>query len=395
MLINKYGPQSLNECVINQDKAAILLNMCEQRLVPHLLLYGPSGSGRKTLISLLIKELYGSYNCLKTYFKTYDISCSGSKVISVEIEQSLCHIIIEPTGTNFDKYLIQDVIKEFLKVPISFEFGKKSLELKTIIINNLHTLSYYAQASLRSTIETNSYKCRFVMWSDSLTKIMSPIISRCFCMCIQRPNLEELMRHFVIICASERITMNQDDIYKIIKNSEQSIEKMLWFLECYKYGIDPETNYGTLMNMMVNIIFTCKLEYIQYINILGYNITTITVTSISIIEDIVNRLLILNLEDTNKDKIVKIAALVDHNMVLKRREVIQFDNFIIPIMQILNNDKNFKKTNLSKDFIVNFIEKNKVEPELETIDTELEIIDEYADIVDYGGDDIVIDKVIV
>ncbi|ARF10558.1 replication factor C small subunit [Hokovirus HKV1] len=370
MLVNKYIPNSLTDCNINKDIANILLNMCQNSTIPHLLFYGPVGSGKKTLIKLLIKELYGDY-AKKTFSKIYNIPCSGNKIVEVEIEQSICHIIIEPNGNNFDKYLLQDVIKDFLNIPISFEFGKRSKLLKTILIYNANILSHYAQASLRSTIETYSTRCRFIMCSESLSQILSPLISRCFCISVPKLSDEIIVRHAFDICAKERLMIPLNTITYIINKADGNLEKLLWFLECYKYDIDLSDKYDVYIMFVIQIIMTCELKYIKFLNSLTYNITTITMTCVTIIIDITNYLLSLNISNDSKDKIIKIASEADYYLVGKRREIMPFGYFVSHIMYILYKDKTFTRNIMDETDILNFmnkIKKNNPNVDASTID---------------------------
>jgi len=103
MLINKYKPKTIDECTFHYDQRILIKNMCMNNEVPHLIFYGPKGSGKKTLIDVLLRELYKE-NMDKIYYQTYDVTGSGNKIIPMQIRQSNCHMVIEPTNTNFDKY---------------------------------------------------------------------------------------------------------------------------------------------------------------------------------------------------------------------------------------------------------------------------------------------------
>ena len=56
-------------------------------------------------------------------------------------------------------------------------------------------MSYYAQTSLRRTMERYNDKCRFMMWCKSLSKVIEPLQSRCICLRIPSPTDDELFRY--------------------------------------------------------------------------------------------------------------------------------------------------------------------------------------------------------
>ena len=136
----------------------------------------------------------------------YTISGSGNKVKEVIIKQSDFHIMIEPDDKNFDKYLIQDVVKEYAK-RIQINLFKSKKIFKSVIINNLDNFSYYAQTSLRRTLEKYSGTCRFIMWCKSLSKVLEPLKSRCICIRIGSPTYDELFKLALRISAKENLNL--------------------------------------------------------------------------------------------------------------------------------------------------------------------------------------------
>jgi len=326
--------------------------------VPHLIFYGPKGSGKKTLIDVLLRELYKE-NMDKIYYQTYDVTGSGNKIIPMQIRQSNCHMVIEPTNTNFDKYLIQDVVREYLKKPATFVFGKKSTMFKTIIINNVDNLSYYAQTSLRRTIELNSGKCRFIMWTRSLSKVMAPLRSRCFCLCIKYPTEEECFNFLLDITGKERLHLGYDDYKTIMTKSKNNIKTMLWNLELFRNDMTYDTHYDLIIDILYKLLLTCQLKYIKEMELIVYNVVTTIMTSISVMIDLMNKLLNEeNICEESKYAIVKITANVDYNYTRNRREIHHFENFVIRVMNVLFNDKTFKATRIDETYLKKFIKNN-------------------------------------
>ena len=159
------------------------------------LLAGSSGSGKegqakKAMLQNLqtnsLKEGKHQLDCglakimpsnLKKLNVKYMISGYGSNSIEMEIPQSLFHIEIFPTGTGLDKYLVQEVIKEYAaKNLLSFE---RERTFKIVWIHNIDELSYYAQTALRCTMEKYCKTCKFILTGKQLSKIIEPLRSRC------------------------------------------------------------------------------------------------------------------------------------------------------------------------------------------------------------------------
>lgn len=57
--VDKHRPNSLSKLIVHAHVGAQLKGLAEGGELPHLLLYGPTGAGKKTLTLSLLRELYG------------------------------------------------------------------------------------------------------------------------------------------------------------------------------------------------------------------------------------------------------------------------------------------------------------------------------------------------
>ena len=136
--------------------------------LPNLLIHGKEGCGKKSLVKLFLRRVYGKN--LKKLNVKYTITGYGSNNIEVEVSQSLYHIEIFPTGSGLDKYLVQEIIKEYASKNLLLFSGERSF--KVVWIHNIDELSYYAQTALRCTMEKFSKTCKFILTSKQLSKII-------------------------------------------------------------------------------------------------------------------------------------------------------------------------------------------------------------------------------
>lgn len=152
----------------------------------HLIVYGSINSNKESLVNLLLENIYGKNN-IELKDVEYIINGYGNTKTKVNIKQSKYHIVIEPNSNGFDKYLIQEIIQDYAKTELLNILKYKKL-FKVVVINKLDNLSYYAQASLRRTMEKYIERCRIVLICESLAKIISPIRSRCLLIRVPAPN---------------------------------------------------------------------------------------------------------------------------------------------------------------------------------------------------------------
>lgn len=335
MFINKYTPQCVDDSLFHKDKLDLLDKMSKDNSVPHIIFYGPSGSGKKTIIKLFLEMLYGKdvHNINDTIYK---VSGSGNVVTDVIIKQSNYHIEIEPNNNNFDRYLIQDVVKEYAKkMPLNVLSTKKTF--KTVLINNADNLPHYAQTSLRRTMEKLSGTCRFIMWCTSLSSIIGPIRSRCYRFRIPSPLPEEMFEMLLTIAYKEKISMQLHDYNQIIYLADGNIKKALWLLQLKKYNMSCFTSYDKILDDIVKLLLKCDTGEINKVRELIYEITTTNIGGSQIIRDLTAKLVkSSNINNVCKLNVAEISARTEHNLIKCRREIMHIEAFIVGVLCMLH-----------------------------------------------------------
>lgn len=352
LLINKYKPECLDDITINTDKLSLtndiyfhkkiielLKNMSRDDSIPNIMFHGSTGSGKKTIINLFLEMLFDK-SVHNTKEIKYTVSGSNNKQNIEIINQSNYHIVIEPKNTNYDRYIIRDIVKEYAKQH-SLNVFKTKRAFRIILINNVDNLSYYAQVSLRRTMERYHENCRFIMCCNSLSKVITPLRSRCICLRIPCPTDNELLYYLLDISIKENMNnVSFDKLIKIIKNSKGDITKALFELEYLKYGYEFETNYKKYIIDIINNLFEFKLNKMYVIRELVYKIIISSIDEITIIHDLINEIINRNINDKIKQQIIEIISNNEYNMTSGRRSIIHFDNMFISIMNILKCNQN-------------------------------------------------------
>jgi DNA polymerase III delta prime subunit len=137
----------------NQNINSKLDSFLKNERIPHIIFYGPPGSGKKTILSRFLKAIYG--NEAKMYSNVMFVNCAHSK------------------GIKF----IREELKFFAKTNTQLNTG---IQFKSIVLLNAEHLTVDAQSAMRRCIEQFSTNTRFFIVITNKNKLLIPILSR-FC----------------------------------------------------------------------------------------------------------------------------------------------------------------------------------------------------------------------
>ena len=188
--VEKYRPQTLDDAnYLHQDTIKMLSLLSQSEDFPHILFYGPSGSGKRTLTKGLLHALYKSpaVHKIKSEQKEFKISATSSTTCTCIVFSSMYHLEVTPSeADNHDRVIVQKLIKE---VAGSAQLDpKQQKQFKVVVIHEIDQLTHSAQASLRRTMETFMPTCRIIANAESLSKVIAPLRSRCLQIRVPAPS---------------------------------------------------------------------------------------------------------------------------------------------------------------------------------------------------------------
>ena len=167
MFINNCNMITLN---IHENIKTKLKQFIHKKKIPHIIFYGPSGSGKRSIMHYFIKEIYHNHENIKNYVMY--INCAHSK------------------GIRF----IRDELKFFAKKNIHHQQGQK---FKSIVLFNADKLTIDAQSALRRCIEQFSHSTRFFIVIENKNNLLKPILSRFCNIYIDLPMIDNVHHKFL------------------------------------------------------------------------------------------------------------------------------------------------------------------------------------------------------
>lgn len=225
---DKYRPLTLSDLTYHHDVTENLNILCESDGFPHLLVYGPSGAGKKTRIMAVLRALFGQgVDKIKTETR---VVTNGSKKVEIQLILSNYHLELSPgdVGTQ-DRIVVQELIKELGQTQ-NIDAASKN-RFKVVIISDADSLSIAAQHALRRTMEKYMANLRIIMCCTSTSKIIPAVQSRCLLIRVPAPSHDSIINVLANVSQMNDIKVNIQFLQKISNESQRNLRRALMMLQ--------------------------------------------------------------------------------------------------------------------------------------------------------------------
>lgn len=206
--IEKYRPSTLDEILSHTEIISTLKTFIKNRCLPHLLFYGPPGSGKTSTITATAKELYGKY----FPYMVMELNASDDRGIEV----------------------VRNKIKQFVMSKNVF-FGESVEDrqniFKLVILDETDAMTTDAQAILRKIVEKYTDNTRFCLICNYIQNINEALRSRCTRFRFSPINKEQMKLKILEISEKEQLKISDTGITTIIKRANGDMRKVLNILQ--------------------------------------------------------------------------------------------------------------------------------------------------------------------
>lgn len=358
--VDKYRPKTLSQLSYHDSITQSLRALSKSGDFPHLLVYGPSGSGKKTRIYCTLNEIFGSQvEKLKIDVKTF--VTSSNRKLEFNVLSSPYHLEITPSDMgNNDRVVIQDLLKDVAsteQVDFSNQSSSKTKHrFKIVIINEADSLSRDAQAALRRTMEKYSSNIRLILVCNTISNIISPIKSRTLLVRIPSPSIENINSILNNISQKESIkfsSTNEQELTNLFNHisieSNRNLRRALLSFEtiCMQNEtINLKSTNLSLINLDWEIII--KNLSIQIKN--NRNVATLAKIRVVLYEllshciparTILKTLLMDLIDQFNNDSIiqelVELASIFNERLSLGSKSIFHLEGFVAKSMVVIDN----------------------------------------------------------
>ena len=311
--VEKFRPKKIDDLISNEQITNTLKDYVKIKYLPHLLICGPSGTGKTSIINALANELYGNYAGMLT------LQINASEERGIEI--------------------IRNKVKDFVMSKNIF-LEANCVNFKLVILDEADAMTISAQGMLRRMIEDYTFNARFCLICNKLKNIDPAIQSRCVSFRFSPLNKKDIYNKIINICNQENLKYDKDGLELLIKIAHGDMRKVLNNLQLVNMGYK---------NININSVSKClnypiKEDIILIYDIIKRNKLNIALDKVTkiinekqyLLIDIINELheILINEfknDKINKDKFSKIILNlknVENNTLVSTSEKLLLSIFI-------------------------------------------------------------------
>ncbi|KAK8304761.1 hypothetical protein V6Z12_D03G014700 [Gossypium hirsutum] len=235
---DKYQPASLNGFTCHKQETQLLKQLASHENCPHILLKGPSGSGKKALTMASLREMYGdaSWN-VSHELRQFQVQEKKPKQVHVSIASSAHHVELNVNLETNAKYALMGLVKEistnFTTIPeVSNDYFK--INFKVLVLYDVDKAPENIHHLIKWIMDCHSDSCKFIICCEDDISILESVKSRCKVIKVDAPATHEVMEILIQIARKEDFELHMNFAAKIAAKSKQNLRKAIMALEACK-----------------------------------------------------------------------------------------------------------------------------------------------------------------
>ena len=223
--ISKYKPQKLEDTFYNHHFKDVINSLINMNCL-NVLLKGDVCSGKTTLTECIVNKYYQDVNKDDIYGDIYVFTCLNEQGIN-----------------GFRR-----ILKEFCQTKGNIQ-GRK----KTIILDDIDTLTEQNQQIIRSNIDKYSSSINFISTCTNLNKVIDTLQSRFNILKIPQITNKEIETVYDKICMRENIELCNESKMFVMTMCDYSINVLMNNLEKIKLYMDDEMTIDDIKQICCQI----------------------------------------------------------------------------------------------------------------------------------------------
>ena len=309
--VDQLRPNNIRDIVQQDEIKKIIENAIKEKNITHMLFYGPPGTGKTTTALALVKEMFKCDDVLKfdklIKERVMELNASDERGIKV----------------------VRDKIKTFASGSLDMQIPNIP-PFKVIILDEADAMTSDSQFALRRIMEKYTHITRFILICNYVTKIITPLSSRCTKLRFQSISVDSMN---TVINRIKDISIDKPNVTYLYEVSNGDLRKAINIIQRASYiskQVTTETIReisGQVPESKINhILNTLKNDNISYKDILtlakefcndGYS-------GLCLLKDLFDRIVVDTLiNDKEKSMLLVTMSDIDHYINDNANEFIQ------------------------------------------------------------------------
>ncbi|KAI8871016.1 replication factor C 3 [Ramicandelaber brevisporus] len=346
--IDKHRPKSLTTLSYHPSLTASFKELAASPNMPHLLVYGPSGAGKKTRIHALLREIYGpGADRIKVEPRVF--TTPSNRKLELGVITSNYHLELNPSDLeSYDRVVIQDLVKEAAQT--QQVDSKATRKFKVLVIYEADLLTLDAQHALRRTMEKYMANLRIILCASSTGRIIAPIRSRCLLARVAAPSVDDICTVLHDVADKESIELPSAFAKLIAEQSGRNLRRALLALETCRVQMYPfPTNVDAatinipvpdweqyIVHIAQYMLHTQSAQQLLQVRSKIYDLLTHCIPATVILRYLAFELA-KKVDAEMRAEIIKQAAIYEHRLHLGKKDIFHLDAFVAKFMSIYKN----------------------------------------------------------
>ena len=362
LLVDRQRPRSLETLTYHNDLSARLKSLVSNFLhtsqllsnqaplvqaespdFPHLLIYGPSGAGKKTRIIATLRALYGP-GVEKIKIDARVFQTTTNRKLEFNIVSSVYHLEITPSDVgNYDRVVIQELLKEVAQTQ-QVDLNARQ-RFKVVVINEADGLTRDAQAALRRTMEKYSRNVRLILLANSTANIIAPIRSRTLLVRVPAPSIDDITA--VLRTSGTKYLEHYKSVpqleTRVATDSGRNLRKALLMLEAVaaqNQTLTPTTpipppDWEALIAQIADDILKERTpQQILVVRAKLYDLLTHCIPASVVLKTLCWKLVERFPDEGLKGEVVRWAAFFEHRVRTGSKVIFHLEGFVAKVMRV-------------------------------------------------------------